>query len=315
MVRALTWTMNPSLEISTAVQEVVATDKLRCEPERSNPGGGGINVARVLHNLGGNSIAAFPFGGFTGRRLCMLLEQEGVTIYGIEVKSETRQCFSVHETSTGDDFRFVLPGHRLPVEVIQLCMDKIRKLKPAPHYIIASGSLPPGIPIDFYATLGKLAAELGSLYVLDTSGAPLAQALAVGGIYLIKPSLNELEELTGQTLNTESSRLQATQKIIQSGQAKIVALSLAEQGALLVCAHGAWRAESLPVQPVSTVGAGDSFVGGMIWALSNFMALELAFCYAIACATATIQNTHGQMCQRNEVLALLERVKITQLKI
>ncbi len=307
----LTLTMNPSLEIATSVERVVDTDKLRCEPEQSHPGGGGINVARVINNMGGNSIAAFPFGGFTGKRLCMLLEQERVTIQGVEVESETRQCFSVHERSTTHDFRFVLPGHPLPAQGMQACLDGITTLKTPPRYLVASGSLPPGVPDDFYATLGKRAANMGSLYVLDTSGAPLAHALASGGIYLIKPSLAELEELTDRPLKTEVARLHAAQAIIRKGQSKLVALSLGDQGALLISDHGCWRAASLPVQPVSTVGAGDSFVGGMIWALSRSMAIEQAFRYAIACATGTILNAHGQMCQQDEVSSLFQRVEIT----
>lgn len=311
-MHTLTLTMNPSLEIATSVPRVVDTDKLRCAPEQSNPGGGGINVARVIKNMGGNSIAAFPYGGFTGKRLCMLLEKEGVTIHGIEVQSETRQCFSVHEVSTAHDFRFVLPGHILLEQAVDACFDEIRTVKPPPRYIVASGSLPPGVPSDFYVTIGNIAADMGSLYVLDTSGPPLAQALAAGGIYLIKPSLAELEELVGHTLETEEARLQAAQHLIRSGQTKLVALSLGDQGALLVSAQSAWRAPGLAVQPVSTVGAGDSFVGGMVWALSSTMELEQAFRYAIACATGTILNAHGEMCQKTDVMRLYEQVRIQQ---
>jgi 6-phosphofructokinase 2 len=153
---------------------------------------------------------------------------------------------------------------------------------------------------------------MGSLFVLDTYGAPLAQALTAGGIYLIKPSLSELVELTGQPLTTEQARLEAAQAIVDAGQSKLVALSLGNEGALLVCAQGAWRAASMPVHPVSTVGAGDSFVGGMIWALSCSMALEDAFRHAIACATGTILNGYGQMCQKEEMLKLYPHVKITR---
>ena len=312
-MHTLTLTMNPSLEIATSVPRVVDTDKLRCTPEQSAPGGGGINVARVINNMGGKSIAAFPFGGFTGKRLCTLLEKEDVTICGTQVESETRQCFSVHETSTARDFRFVLPGHTLSVQDVQMCLDRLRALDPPPRYLVASGSLPPGVPQDFYVTLGKIAAALGSLFVLDTYGAPLAQALAAGGIYLIKPSLSELVELTGQKLATEQARLNAAQAIIDAGQSTLVAISLGNQGALLVSARGAWRAAGIPVQPVSTVGAGDSFVGGMSWALSRSMALEDAFRHAIACATGTVLNGYGQMCQKNQVLSLCQQVKITKL--
>jgi 6-phosphofructokinase 2 len=309
----LTITMNPALEIATSVEHVVDTNKLRCGPEHSLPGGGGINVARVVNNMGGKSIAVFPFGGFTGQRLRWLLDKEHLTIHAIQVESETRQCFSIHETSTGRDFRFLLPGHELAASGLQACLAELQTLQPSPRYLVASGSLPPGVPTTFYSQLSTLAQNMGSRFVLDTSGVPLREALATGGIYLVKPSLSELEELTGLKLETEQARLHAARNVVKSGQAKLVALSLGSEGALLVSGHCAWRAASLPVTPVSTVGAGDSFVGGMVWALSCEMTIDDAFRYGIACATATILNPRAEMCQKADALKLYTQVRIESL--
>lgn len=313
MTAILTLTMNPSLDIATSIAHVTDTIKLRCTQEEVHPGGGGINVSRIIHNLGGNSCALFPCGGYTGNQLQQLLQKEGLTTHPLSINSETRQSFSVHETSSGKDFRFLLPGHTLDENTATSCLTYIRALNPKPRYVVASGSLPPGISENFYARISSLAQSMGSMFVLDTSGEPLKHALDAGGIYLFKPSLQELEAFTGLTLSTESSQLKAARAIILAGQAKIVVLSLGADGALLVSAQGAFKARSVPVSPVSTVGAGDSVVGGMVWALAQGMEIEQALGYGMAGAAATITNPHGEMGKATDIQSLLDQVRITRI--
>ncbi|MGC1173003.1 1-phosphofructokinase family hexose kinase, partial [Polaromonas sp.] len=119
----LTITMNPALDVSTSTDKVRDTHKLRCAAAQFHPGGGGINVARVLHRLGSNCLALYPSGGATGQRLGQLLEQEQVRHRGLPIAGETRESFSVHETSSGKDFRFVLPGPSLSAPEWQACLD------------------------------------------------------------------------------------------------------------------------------------------------------------------------------------------------
>ena len=314
MSSILTLTMNPSLDIATSVAHVADTVKLRCSQEQVHPGGGGINVSRIIHNLSGDSCALFPCGGYTGDQLQRLLQQEGLTTHALIINSDTRQSFSVHETSSGKDFRFLLPGHTLDESTGTSCLTYISKLDPVPRYLVASGSLPPGINEDFYAKVSRFAQSINCLFVLDTSGAALTHALNAGGIYLFKPSLQELEEFTGRTLSTESLQLDAAQALIQNGQAKIVVLSLGAEGALLVSKQGTFKASSAPVTPVSTVGAGDSVVGGMVWALERGMDTEHALRYGMACAAATITNPHGEMGKAADIRHLLDQVQITQIE-
>lgn len=313
MTTILTLTMNPSLDIATSIEHVTDTIKLRCTQEQVHPGGGGINVSRIIHNLGGNSCALFPCGGYTGNQLQLLLQEEGLTSHALAIKSDTRQSFSVHETSSGKDYRFLLPGHTLDENTAQSCLSYITTLHPAPRYLVASGSLPPGITEDFYARVSKIAQSINCLFVLDTSGKPLNHALSTGGIYLFKPSLQELEEFTGQILANESAQIQAANALIRTGQVKIVVLSLGSDGALLVSEEGALKAQSIPVTPVSTVGAGDSVVGGMVWALDNGMNIEQALRYGIASAAATITNPHGEMGRAADIHALIDQVRISKI--
>ena len=212
--------------------------------------------------------------------------------------------------SSGHDYRFVLPGPALTAREWQACLDFVSALNLPPRYLVASGGLPPGVPDDFYVRLARLARARSSLVVLDTSGPALAAALAEG-VYLVKPSLRELRELTGRPLSTELQWREAAQQIIQDGQAQIVALSLGEEGALLVTADKVLRARSVPVKVESTIGAGDSFVGGLIWALNRHADLEQAFRYGMAAGAAALLTAGTALCQAADVERLHSEVLVT----
>ena len=316
MTDILTVTMNPALDVSTSTDRVMDTHKLRCAAAKLHPGGGGVNVARVVHRLGGNCLALYPAGGVNGQRLQQLLDEEQVHSHCIAIADETRESFSVLENSSGRDFRFVLPGPELTPPEWEACLAYVSEASEAtereapPRYLVASGSLPPGVPADFYARLARLARARGSLVVLDTSGPALAAALAEG-VYLVKPSLRELRELTGRPLHTEPQWLEAARQIIKDGQAQVVALSLGADGALLVTADRALRARSVPVKVKSTIGAGDSFVGGLIWALHRHADLEQAFRYGMAAGAAALLTAGTALGQAADVERLHNEVIVT----
>jgi 6-phosphofructokinase 2 len=286
MTDILTLTMNPALDVLTSIDHVSHTHKMRCGPTLKHPGGGGVNVARVLHRLGANCVAAYLAGGVTGERHHKLMSAEKVRCHVMPIAEETRESFSVHETSSGNDFRFVLPGPQVSTAEVEACFDYVAQHLPK-QFLVISGGLAPGVPENFYARLATLAKAHGVRVVLDTNGPALAEALKVG-VYLFKPSLRELRDLTGQDLPTEEAQVAAAQQLIQSGQADIVAVSLGADGALLVTAQEGLRAESLRVNVQTTIGAGDSFVAGMLWGLANGMTHQKAFCIAIASGSAAL---------------------------
>jgi 6-phosphofructokinase 2 len=172
------------------------------------------------------------------------------------------------------------------------------------------GSLPPGVADNFYAKLALRAKGHRQRFVLDTSGPALRAALEVG-VYLFKPSLRELEELLGQTLTTEAQWREAAQEIVGRGQAEIVALSLGEEGALLVTAQQSFRAPAIQVNVVSTVGAGDNFVAGILWGLCNQHALEQAFGFGMASAAAAVMNVDSNLCAPADQHRLYQQVRVT----
>src|SRR5512143_3270454 len=142
MASIVTLTMNPALDIATATDTVVPTHKLRCEAPRYDPGGGGINVARAVHALGGDALAIFPAGGAAGETITRLLRAEGVPYEAVPIAGFTRESLAVEERRSGLQFRFILPGPELGTADQQRCLDRLAAAASQAAYVVASGSLP-----------------------------------------------------------------------------------------------------------------------------------------------------------------------------
>jgi len=313
MTEIVTFTPNPAVDVSACVERVVPTRKLRCSAQRRDPGGGGINVARVIKRMGADVMAVFTRGGATGMLLSKLIECEGVTISYSEIAEETREDFSIYEESTGNQYRFVLPGPSLTAYEWQACLDRLASLTdPPPRFVIGSGSLPPGAPADLYARAGNIAKARNAKFILDTSGAPLVAALT-RGVYLIKPNLRELSELAGEQLVCEQDWVGAAKRIVERREAEVVALTLGHRGALLVSKDMVLRAEALPIEPLSAVGAGDSFLGAMTWALAAGKSLEDAFRYGVAAGSSALLHPGTELCRADNTRELVPQVVIRAL--
>jgi 6-phosphofructokinase 2 len=311
MTDILTLTLNPALDVLTTIDRVSDTHKMRCGAVIKHPGGGGVNVARVLHRLGANCVAAYLAGGVTGERHHKLMSAEKVRCHVMPIAEETRESFSVHETSSGNDFRFVLPGPQVSAAEYEACFDYVAQHLPK-QWLVLSGGLAPGVPDHVYAGLAALAQQRGVRVALDTSGPALAEALKVG-VSLFKPSLRELRDFTGQDLPDLDSQVAAAQQLIRRGQAEIVAVSLGADGALVVSATEQWRARSIQVNVQTTIGAGDSFVAGMVWALSRGDSLVKAFQYGMASGAAALLAPGTSLSQAADVHQLLPQVVVEAL--
>ncbi len=309
MSRFVTVTPNPALDLSTSVDQLVDAHKLRCDVPQVHPGGGGINVARVLHRLGAQVLALYPAGGATGERLHGLLCDEGVPDLRWAIAGETRESLTVHERTSGREYRFVLPGPALSGAEWMDGLNRLRHVSPAPAWVVASGSLPPGVAEDGHAQIARVAKAIGARMAVDSSGAALTAALAQG-VWLVKPSLRELAELTHEDLTTPLQQRQAARQLIERGQAQMVALSLGSEGAMLVTADQCLHAAALSVPLRSTVGAGDSFLAALVWALDQQDDLRLALATAMAAGAAAVMSSGTALCQPQDVARLREQVRI-----
>jgi 6-phosphofructokinase 2 len=299
--------MNPAIDVSTGVGRVISDRKLRCRTPRYEPGGGGINVARAVRKLGGETLAVFPAGGPAGGLLQELLRQEEVPVVAIPVDAWTRENVNVDEEETGRQFRFLLPGPSLGEGPWRRCLETLEALDPFPAFLVSSGSLPPGVPVDFHARLGALARRRGARLVLDTSGAALSRAFEEG-VYLCKPSLREFLEWTGETTAEESRWRALARNIVGKGLCEILVLSLGAGGALWTTRTAQERltAPSVPVR--SSVGAGDSMVAGIVLWLSRGRSLGEAVRFGVAAAAAAVMNPGTQLCRREDAERLFEQV-------
>ncbi len=309
MPHFLTFTPNPALDVSTSVDRLVDAHKLRCDAPLLHPGGGGINVARVLHRLGGQVLALYPCGGATGERLHALLQGEGVPDRPLPIAGETRESFTVHEREGGREYRFVLPGPTLSLAEWRSALEALSALSPAPAWVVASGSLPPGVADDGHAQIARIARQIGARMVVDSSGPALAAALQEG-VWLVKPSQRELAELTGMALTTLAQQRQAARQLIERGQASMVALSLGGEGAMLVTADHCLVAEALPVPVAGSVGAGDSFLAALVWALDAQADPGQALATAMAAGAAAVMTPGTALCQPQDVARLREQVRV-----
>lgn len=309
IAQIVTLTINPALDVSTSVKKMRPFTKMRCAQAHRDPGGGGINVARVLRRFGIEATAIYPAGGATGQLLATLVEREGVHSVVIPTSNDTREDITIFDETTREQFRLVFPGAPLGDSEWQQCLEAIARVTPAPAFVIASGSLPAGVPHDFYGRVAR-ASSAHSKIIVDTSGPFLKPALEAG-VYLIKPNLREFQELAGIASADEAALIEAGRRLFDRYRIEVIALSMGPDGALLVTRDMAWRANGLPIAPVSVSGAGDSFLGAMVWSLVNGNSLEAALRYGVAGGSAALLNPGTELCRAEDVHRLASEVMVT----
>lgn len=155
MEKIVTLTLNPAIDKSTTVKTIVPDKKLKCSNPVFEPGGGGVNVSRAIKKLGGNSTAIYVAGGYSGKFYQHLLNNEGIESCVIEIEGHTRENMIVVDESSKLQYRFGMPGPALKNEEWQKCLDILEKSSGV-EYIVASGSLPDGVPEDFFARLAAV---------------------------------------------------------------------------------------------------------------------------------------------------------------
>jgi 6-phosphofructokinase 2 len=306
--RIVTLCMNPALDITTSTEVVRPTDKLRCAAARYDPGGGGINVAHVAQVLGAAATAVFPAGGPAGELVDKLLVAEGLTTHRITIGGSTRESFTIDELSTERQYRFVLPGPELTLSEQTDCLLQLRRAAASAAIVVASGTLPPGVPEDFYQQVANVCADLGAMFLLDSSGGGLTHVNS--GVFLIKPSLRELREAVGRALTTDSEQLEAAREIIQRGAARDVLVSRGAEGALLASRDGGQLFAPVPVPPGSGVGAGDAMVAGVAVGLTRGWPLTKAVRLGIAAGAAMLLTPGTAPCTREDTERLFEQTEV-----
>ena len=307
--RVATLTLNPTIDTALEAGEIVHTHKIRTSGERIDPGGGGINVARVLVRFGAPVQAIFMAGGSTGRLLDRLLEREQVQRTLVPIAGETRVSVTVFESSTGREYRLVPEGPVLSRPEWQECLKRVADVEC--DYFVGSGSLPAGVPPDFYAQVAVTLAARSIRFVLDTSSEALEPALRSRSLFLVKPSRSELEALAGTALPEIEAVVGAAARIVAEGGAENVAVSLGDEGAVLVNRAGAEFMPAIAVEGRSAVGAGDSFLAAMTYAFARGADSTTALRLGVAAGAAATISPGTDLCHPWDVnrLAADERAR------
>jgi 6-phosphofructokinase 2 len=295
----ITITFNPCIDKSTSVAALMPEKKLKCASPKFEPGGGGINVARAIKKLGGVATAIYPVGGYTGKFLTQLLKKEGVNIIEIETVNHTRENLIVLDESSNQQYRFGMPGQMQNEKEWQQYLQEIEKLKDV-EFIVASGSLAPGIPLDIFGRIAVIAKKKNAKLIVDTSGEALKYAVEKG-VYLLKPNLGELSSLVEKEEIDIGMVIPIAREIISKGQAEVIIVSLGGAGAMLVTKDEANHIVPPPVKRKSTVGAGDSMVAGIVLSLATNRTLNEAVQFGVACGAAAIMNPGTELCKLNDV--------------
>lgn len=309
----LTLTLNPALDMATEVPKLIPGHKLRCAEPMLDPGGGGLNVSRAILALGGDSLALVAIGGLTGDRLSGLIREAGVTFLTLPGPGETRQSLTVTEEAGGQQFRFMLPGPLWGEAEQSRVFTLLRATSRPGGYSVISGSQPPGVPSDFPAQLA--AAMPGCRVVLDTSGTPLTEAVRtpIAGLEVLRMDAEEAESLTGHALENREATADFAQELARRGVAQKVVIARGAEGNILATASRRIFANAPKVKVKSAVGAGDSFVAGLVLSLARGQSDDEALALAAAAAAAAVSTDATQLCRPADVMRLRPAVTVEEI--
>jgi 6-phosphofructokinase 2 len=307
-MKIATLTMNPALDVSATINRLMPDKKMRCEVQKHDAGGGGINVARAIKNLGGESLAIFPAGGREGEHIKEILIDADVSFKCIETQSPTRENLSVKEESTGNEYRFIMPSGELSKVEQQACLQAIIELPADTEYLVASGSLPPGVDVNFYSRIVKIANEKNIKCIVDTSGQPLVQAVEEG-VWMLKPNRRELGHLTGKEKVSGMELEKTVREIIRKEKVSVLAVSLGGRGALLATDERMNYITPPAVNKNSTVGAGDSMVAAIVLSAARGDNIVDAAIRGVAAGSAATMAPGSELCRKEDVDTIFNWIK------
>ena len=306
-----TVTLNPSLDETVTVEGLILDEANRWTSLRRDPGGKGINVSRVIHELRGKTTAYGFIGGIDGVALKHLLEKQHVPFDFIQIKENTRSNLIITNLKTYRQTRIDAPGPRVSRNELKNLIDKITNIKPKPDFIVFAGSVPPGVPKDIYRQLIEEVKRHGTKTVLDSDNDWLKEGIKAKP-NVIKPNIHEAEELLEVKLKSEEAIARAAKALVARGIETVV-ISRGKDGLIFADEDRVLKAVVPEVEIKSTVGAGDSAIAGLVLKLSRGEKSEEACRWAAAAGTAAALTPGTELCRRDDVKNLLPYIRVEQL--
>jgi len=304
----ITVTLNPAVDKTVELLDFKVGALNRIQSVRKDAGGKGINVSKVVAELDGNTKALGFLGGSSGQFIKDRLTSAGITHSFTQVEGETRTNLKIIDLATTKETEVNEPGPNISKEALINLEENLLNNVTKDNLVVLAGSLPIGVPEDFYAQLITKLQDKGVKVVLDTSGIPLMKALEVKP-YLIKPNLDELEKLINKPLKDTDEVINAAKMLHQRGIG-IIVVSLGSEGSIVVSGSGVLKIKPPKIEVGSSVGAGDTLVGALSLKLSQGESLKDAIGYATAASANTVVQSGTQICKKDEVEELLTQVEI-----
>jgi 1-phosphofructokinase family hexose kinase len=304
----VTLTLNPAIDQTLVLPRFVAGDTLRVKSSRFDPGGKGINVSRVIKELGGESIAMGFAPGGLGRYVEHTLENQGIECDFTHTKGETRTNITIVDESRHNHTILSDPGPRISAKSVDALRGRLRERLHKGDWLVLAGSIPPPLDAGVYTEIIAEASKNGIHTVLDADG----EALAAGASArpdILKGNRRELERLLGRHLDDESSTLQAAREVHDTGVSCVV-VTRGREGAVATTEREYLRGVAPRVRAVSAVGSGDAFLAGVVLTLSRGGGIQDALRLGIAAGTASVLNPGTELCHRREVDILMPRVQV-----
>jgi 6-phosphofructokinase 2 len=307
----VTITLNPSLDQHITVDGLVVDGTNRWSRLYRYAGGKGIDVSRAIYEMGGRTVAYGFIGGTIGRAVEILLDKEGVPFSFTPIQRETRTNFIITDTKSSQQTRIDAPGPHISKGEWERFRRKMLRIRPSPDLIVAGGSVPPGIPNDVYYTIIMEAKDFGVRTILDSDGQWLAEGVKAKP-YLIKPNVQEAEELLNRELPTEEAITKAALDIVDMG-VEIAVISRGKDGIIAATKKEVLKAVSPPVKVRSAVGAGDCTIAGLALKLANREPLAEACRLAVAMGTAAVLTPGTELARKADVENLLPQIKVEKI--
>ena len=307
----ITLTMNPAVDRTLQVENFTLDRVNLIREDRSDVGGKGINVSKVIRQLGGRTKTIAFLGGRAGAYIDQELEKMKIGRISIPIKGETRTNFKIVDLDKGTYTDLNEPGPAIEASELERFVKNLRDEVTVQSLVVLTGSVPKGVPVSVYRDLINDIQRIGARTALDADHEVLQLGIEAKP-YLVKPNIHELERLVGKTLVELIEIVEAARELIAQG-IKIVIVTLGEQGAVFVTEQEAIHAKGVPVQVLSTVGAGDALMGAFCYGLDKQMPFEESIRLSVGASAAMISTAGTQVPEFNRIHELVSQVELERI--
>ena len=306
--KIFTVTLNPSIDKTISVEKLTPYELNRTISTRLDPGGKGINVARALKNFGVDVLATGLIAGTNGKKLLNNLLEAGITVDFHNIEGETRTNLKILDQSNQEITEINEQGFFVSEKELDGFRKKYKTLLKKTDIVILSGSIPPGVPKDFYFECIQLAKQKGKKVILDADGDAFVEGVQASP-FAIKPNLHELELVLGKQLSDTKEIVEAVRLFLDKG-IDIVIVSMGAEGAVIGSSTEIYKADTWDIAVQGATGSGDSMVAALAYSLLNDFSLVDMARLTIAAGTITASKAGTQLCTLDEVEKSLDCVHL-----